>query len=148
MKKLTIGFLITISVFRALAQAPTHVPLMNSYWDVLSMKSYKKNSNGVYGPYFPPDLAELNNKTVELPGYMIPIKAGVQHQVFMLSVLPVLQCQFCGQADIPSMAEVHMLVAVPYSENPILIKGTLKLNSTDNAHSEFIILNATLEKLE
>ncbi len=147
MKNMMALFLL-ISALTAGAQVPDHVPLMTSTWDLLAMKSYQKNPAGVYAVYFPPDLKEMDKKAVELPGYMIPIKAGFVHPVFMLSVLPVLQCQFCGQADIPSMVEVRVAKPALYVEKPILIKGILNLNSTDNSRSEFIITNATVEELK
>jgi hypothetical protein len=130
------------------AQPPAHVALMTDMWDMIDMKSYHTNGKGSYVVFFPPDLRALNKKTIELPGYMIPIKAGMTHSVFMLSVLPVMQCQFCGQANIPSMVEVHMDKPANYNENPITVKGTLVLNDYDSSQSEFILMNASLTELK
>jgi hypothetical protein len=148
MMKLVFILMLTGLIFTAKGQIPDHIPMMNSTWDLLDTKSYKRNANGIYMIYFPANLRAFDKTTIELPGYMIPIKAGMVHQTFMLSVLPVLQCQFCGQANIPSMVEIHLSKPIAYSEAPIKVKGTLILNSTDDSQSEFIITNAVAEELK
>ena len=146
--KFAAGILLLLLTIQVKGQVPDHVPLMTTTWDLLDMKSYQRNSNGIYKIYFPPELRAINKKTIELPGYMVPIKAGMVHQVFMLSVLPVLQCQFCGQADIPSMVEVRMSKPAMYSENPVQVRGTLILNDSDDSQPEFILTNAVIEQLK
>ncbi|MGF7079674.1 hypothetical protein [Mucilaginibacter sp. UYCu711] len=147
MKRILIFFLL-LTPCLCKSQVPDHIPLMDSNWDILAMMSYKKNSSGTLVAHFPAPLKALDNKSVELSGYMVPIVAGFVHPVFMLSVLPVLQCQYCGQSDIPSMVEVHMAKPAPYSENPVKVKGVLHLNSTDIAHSEFILNNAVVSDIK
>jgi hypothetical protein len=146
--KLVFGFIMLCFALGVKAQPPQHVALMNDTWSLLDLKTYKPNARGVYVAYFPPELKVMNKKPVELPGYMIPVKAGFVHPVFMLSVLPVLQCQFCGQANIPSMVEVHMTKAAIYSENPVKVKGILMLNDVDDSQSEFILTNAVIEDIK
>jgi hypothetical protein len=146
--KLLFGLMMLCFALQVKAQPPQHVALMTSTWDLLDMKSYKPNAHGTYVAYFPPELKALNKKVVELPGYMIPIKSGLTHPVFMLSVLPVLQCQFCGQANIPSMVEVHVTKPALYSENPVKVKGTLVLNDINDSQSEFILNNAVMEDMK
>lgn len=146
--KQVLGLILLCFALQVKGQPPKHVPLMTSTWDLLEMKSYKPSPSGIYMVYFPPELKALNKKVVELPGYMIPIKSGLTHPVFMLSVLPVLQCQFCGQANIPSMVEVHVSKPALYSESPIKVKGTLVLNDVNDSQSEFILTNAVMEELK
>ncbi|MDN5286475.1 MAG: hypothetical protein JWR38_2749 [Mucilaginibacter sp.] len=146
--KLVFGLMLLCFTLHVKGQPPQHVALMTNTWDLIDLKSYKPNARGIYVAYFPPELKALNKKMVELPGYMIPIKSGLTHAVFMLSVLPVLQCQFCGQANIPSMVEVHVIKPVLYSESPVMIKGTLVLNDVNDSQSEFILTNAVLEDLK
>ena len=146
--KLVFALMLLCFALHVKAQPPQHVALMTNTWDLLDMKSYKPNASGIYVAYFPPELKALNKKVVELPGYMIPIKSGLTHPVFMLSVLPVLQCQFCGQANIPSMVEVHVTKPALYSENPVKVKGILVLNDVNDSQSEFILTNAVMEELK
>lgn len=97
-------------------------------------------------PTFPTKLEALQNKMVELPGYMIPINADVEHKEFMLAVVPMDQCPYCGQGDIPSMIEVKMAKELGYTDKPIKIRGKLLLNKTGDLRSEIFLLNAELVK--
>lgn len=128
-----------------------HKKLMNDTWKTFDMLMYKvtqKNGKTIYTPYFPPKLANMDGKNVELQGYMVPLKAGFRHNVFLLSVLPVLQCMFCGQNGIPAMVEVTLSnnAKIKLMENPILIKGIVELNKKDNTRTEILIKQATIRE--
>jgi hypothetical protein len=148
--KVMISIMLLIGFTRIVkAQSPPdHVALMNSTWELLDMMKYKPDAKGKQVAYFPPILMELNKSVVELPGYMVPLKSGFLHSDFMLSVLPVLQCQFCGHANIPKMVEVHLSKPVPFTDKPFNVKGTLVLNGTDASHAEFIVENAITEEIQ
>lgn len=142
MKKLLVVLFI-FCASNALAQ-DMDLSLMTDMWDRINLLTSRQDpKTGKIKVFFPPDLASLNNKVIELPGYMLPIKAGLIHSNFMLSVLPVLQCQFCGQGDVPPLVEIQLLKGYKYSEKPIVIKGTLVLNNTDLNKSEISLVNAT-----
>lgn len=128
------------------AQPPTHIPLMNSTWKMIAERTYKKNKNYKMVPAFPAKLLALQNKTVELPGYIIPINADLNHKEFMLAVVPMDQCPYCGQGDIPSMVEVKMAKEMTYTDKPVKIRGKLLLNQTGDYRSEVFLLNAELVK--
>src|SRR5690606_24645691 len=120
MKKIIIcAFFITLLSFVAQAQigqfpeanVPDHTPMMNSTWEAVDNMMYKvttENNKKVYTPHYPPVLKALENKVVELPGYLVPLNSGRNHKTFMLSVLPVMQCAFCGSNGIPPMVEIFM----------------------------------------
>lgn len=97
-------------------------------------------------PVFPEKLVVQINTTVQLPGYIIPVKVGLNHQLFMLSIVPSQQCPYCGQGDVPSLVEVRMKTAAPYSDKPIKVKGLFKLNESGNGESEILLINAELVK--
>ncbi|WP_304065940.1 hypothetical protein [Pedobacter glucosidilyticus] len=137
-----IGVATYSSVF---AQAPKHIPLMNKYWDLLSTRTIKKNATGNYEPYFPPPLMALNGTVITLPGYIVPLKTAALHKTFLLSVLPIMQCQFCGEGDIPEMLEVMMDTPVKFSNKPITIKGKLKINENPDG-ATFQLLNGVVAK--
>ncbi|MCL7986379.1 hypothetical protein M8998_00335 [Sphingobacterium sp. lm-10] len=126
-----------------------HKSLMNDVWETFDMLMYKvttENGKKVYTPYFPPKLSAMNGKTVILKGYVIPIKAGIRHNKFLLSVLPIDQCMFCGQNGIPAMIEVTLSddKKIRASERPIQIKGKTVLNKEDKSRVEILINNAQL----
>ncbi|MGJ1195611.1 hypothetical protein ACR777_07945 [Sphingobacterium spiritivorum] len=131
------------------AHLTDHKPLMNKTWeafDQLMYKVEKKANKTIYIPHFPPALQQLNNKSVSLQGYMVPINTGRRHNWFMLSVLPVAQCMFCGQNGIPPMAEIMMKNKrkVTFSELPVQIRGIVYLNADKDGHTEIQIRDAEL----
>lgn len=125
-----------------------HKPLMNEVWKTFDLLMYKVgNENGkkTYTPYFPPLLQKLHGKTVSLQGYLIPLKAGFRHNRFLLSVLPIDQCMFCGQNGIPAMVEVTLAnnEKQKAGNKPILITGKVVLNAMDKKRTEIWIEGAS-----
>jgi hypothetical protein len=118
-------------------------PLRSKDWDAIALLDYKANGKGKMAPVYPPTLKALNNKLVILPGYLIPIKASFTHSTFMLSVLPLEQCGFCGTGNLPIMIETFVTKAVPYTDKPIKVRGTLVLNISETpGKSEITLMNA------
>lgn len=147
LKKTSITLFIVLgSMMLVKAQAPVHVPLMTNLWKLIAEKKYVKNAQYKMVASFPTPLKILNNKVVELPGYIIPIKADFENKEFMLAVVPYDQCAYCGQGDIPSMVEVHSVKGVPYSDKPVKIRGKLMLNESGDSRSEIFITDAELVK--
>lgn len=130
---------------------PDHTPMMNGTWEAIDKMMYKVTYEGnkkVYTPTYPPVLKALENKNVELPGYLVPLTSGRSHKKFMLSVLPVMQCMFCGSNGIPPMVEIFLKDgAVQFTEEPIKIKGKMKFNPEPlKGNSEIQIVDAVLIK--
>lgn len=138
-----------------LAQQPSkehltdHKPLMNKVWETFDLLMYrvdKKNGKTTYIPHFPEPLAKLNGKTVTISGYMIPSNPGRRHNVFLLSVLPIHQCMFCGQNGIPAMTEITMAYGkkILISETPVAVRGVVLLNSKDKNRTEIRLRDAVV----
>ncbi|KGE15772.1 hypothetical protein [Sphingobacterium deserti] len=130
---------------------PDHTPMMNNTWEAIDKMMYKVTYEGnkkVYTPTYPPVLKALENKTVELPGYLVPLTSGRSHKKFMLSVLPVMQCMFCGSNGIPPMVEIFLKDgSVLFTEEPIKIKGKMKFNPEPlKGNSEIQIIDAVVIK--
>ena len=130
-------------------QTADHTPMMNRTWEAIDKMMYRvttKDNKKIYTPHYPPELKSLENKTVELPGYLIPLTSGRNHKTFMLSVLPITQCQFCGTNGIPPMVEIFMKKeSVRYSEDPIKIRGKMKFNPEPlKGNAEIQIVDAEL----
>jgi len=128
---------------------PDHTPMMNSTWEAIDKLMYKVTTQGnkkIYTPTYPPPLKALENKIVELPGYLVPLNSGRNHSTFMLSVLPVMQCQFCGTNGIPPMVEIFIKKGtVKFTEEPIKIRGKMKFNAEPlKGNSEIQIVDAEL----
>ncbi|MFB2119627.1 hypothetical protein [Parapedobacter sp. 2B3] len=157
MKKLIIIAFMALGIQAANAQqdelfgqVPDHTPMMNDTWETINKLMYKvthKDNQTIYTPHFPDELKAIDKKVVTLPGYLVPVNGGRDHETFMLSVLPIMQCMFCGQGDVPPMVEIFMKKGkkVRFTEEPIKIKGTVRLNSnTQEGNSEIQILDAEL----
>lgn len=144
MKALALFTVLILSTFFCRAQ--DHRNMMNKTWDLLATKSFAPDKSGRYVVVFPRALKELDKKPVELPGYIIPIKTGLLHKTFLLAVLPVSQCQFCGQGNIPDMVEVTMKQPLTYTDKPVTVKGILNLNDKDTNHPEFLLADGVLKE--
>lgn len=148
----TLSAQVQIEEFNAALGIPDHTPLMNKTWEVIDKMMYKVttvNNKKVYTPEYPPALKALENKIVELPGYLVPLKSGRNHDNFMISVLPLAQCQFCGTNGIPPMVEVFMKkgTQVRFTDEPIKVKGKMVFNPKPlEGNSEIQIVDAVLVK--
>src|SRR5690606_29746006 len=107
MKKLIVAVAILFGIQPANAQnpfevIPDHTPMMNESWEAINKLMYKvtyKDDEASYTPHFPEELRAIENKPVTLPGYLIPLHGSRHDETLMLSVLPIMQCMFCGQSD-------------------------------------------------
>lgn len=158
-KKIIILLVCSLSFFAAKAQdpfmdIPDHTPMMNDAWEKVNMLMYRVTKNGnetVYTPHFPPELKAMENQIVTLPGYLVPLNAGRTHTHFLISVLPIMQCSFCGTNDIPPMVEVHVKKgnSIKFSEDPIAIRGRVFLNTDiSSGNSEIQIMDAEIVKYD
>jgi len=144
-----IVFCTLVSFWATAQQIPDHKPMMNSVWEKFDQLMYKitteNDGTSVYTPHFPKVLKDLDHTLVILPGYMIPIKLGQDHHTFMLSVLPVMQCMFCGQNDIPPMIQITLKKGrARFSNDPIKIKGRVYLNTNLEQGAEIQVIDAVL----
>ncbi|WP_207426076.1 DUF3299 domain-containing protein [Pedobacter sp. SYSU D00535] len=142
MRKILLSLVLVLFSFFVKAQAPTHVPLMTPVWELIAKRTFKKNANFKMVPAFPAQLQMLQNKVVELPGYIIPLNTDYESSHFMLAVVPYDQCAYCGQGDIPQMVEVNMAKPLRYTDKPIKIRGKLLLNESGDKRSEVFLFNA------
>lgn len=128
-----------------------HKPLMNQIWETFDTLMYKvTNEKGrkVYTPYFPPQLASLEGKSVQLKGYMVSMQTGFRHNLFMLSVLPIHQCMFCGQDNIPALVDIvlHEGKKERISDHSVTVKRITFLNRDDRKRLEIRIVDALINK--
>lgn len=120
-----------------------HEAVMNSAWRAIN--TLNNQYTGLGDAKFAPELRALHDKTVTLSGYMVPVRSAPRHEKFMLSVLPILQCMFCGQGDIPPMIEIVMSGrAIPFSDFPIEIRGRLVLDVRADGGADIRILDSEL----
>ena len=135
MKKLLI-FLIGLFILTLTAPLLAQSSSGNSMWKTLSKITYKKEYDEMLGfkidvPVFSQDVLALEGKEVTITGYIIPVEGYKSHKEFIFSAYPYNMCFFCGGAGPETVMEVVATEAVPYTADPVTIKGVLHLNATD-----------------
>ena len=128
---LTATFLLTLS-----APVFSQSSSGNSTWKTLSKITYKKEYDEMLGfkidvPVFSQDVLALEGTEVTITGYIIPVEGYKSHKEFIFSAYPYNMCFFCGGAGPETVMEVVALEEVPYTADPVTIKGILRLNATD-----------------
>jgi len=144
MKYVLLTMLFFTCFFGLKAQVKVHKDMRTPTWNLIGLRYDKQVKPLKWVSIFPPELMALNNKVVELPGYIYPTKVGAKFSEFLLSIVPIESCPFCGTGDIPSMIEVKMGAAIPFTEKPIKIKGKFVINDSGDDRSEFFLLDAKL----
>jgi hypothetical protein len=142
MKKYITLLLILLISFTAVAQVNVHTDMRTPIWNLIGLKYDKQIKPLVWQAVFPPALKVINNKIIELPGFIIPTKVGNSFTEFMFSIVPVASCPYCGTGDIPSMIEVKTLKPVAWTEEPISLKGKFVINDSGDSRSIFFLLDA------
>lgn len=98
-------------------------------WQVLSSVTTKTEKNRIV-PIFPQPVQALNNQTVKLEGFMMPLEPGDKQRHFLLSSVPTT-CSFCVPAGPEGLVEVRSRTPVKYSLEPVLLEGRLSVLSND-----------------
>ncbi|MGM9477348.1 hypothetical protein ACS5PU_12990 [Pedobacter sp. GSP4] len=124
------------------AQVKVHAELRTASWNLIGLKYDKQVKPLVWQAVFPAALRAINNKIIELPGYIIPIKVGNSFTSFMFSIVPIASCPYCGSGDIPEMIEVKAVKAVNWTEKPVVMKGKFIINEADDSKSTFFLIDA------
>ncbi|NQX41081.1 hypothetical protein SAMN05421820_107384 [Pedobacter steynii] len=120
----------------ALAQKRAHNPadvIRSMNWDVIGSVNFEMDKQNKILPVYGEMIRRFADRDFSLKGYIIPIKAGLKQQQFLLSPLPINQCFFCGQNGVPAMILVNMSSPIAYTTKPVLIEGILKLEVVDAA---------------
>lgn len=120
-----------------------------SIWNVLADVSYGMRFDedleyDVEYPIFSEKIKASEGKEVEVKGYMIPLEELTGQNFFVLSAFPYNMCFFCGGAGPETVMEVNTIKEIPFTEEPILIKGKLELNQFDYNHMMYILNDAVL----
>ncbi len=146
MKKITIliVFIITSIALQAQEQKKENT------WKTLSKITYKQQYDEIMGfdidiPVFSQSIKDLEGKEVLVEGYIIPVEGYKQQSNFVFSAYPYNMCFFCGGAGPETAMEVNSDdPKITYTSKPIIIKGTLELNSGDINRLMYTLNNAVL----
>ena len=116
-------------------------------WKTLSKITYTKEYDELLGfkvdkPVFSKDVKKLEEKEVTIRGYIIPVEGYKSHKEFVFSAFPYNMCFFCGGAGPETVMEVYAAKPVEFTQEPITLKGVLKLNNEDINRLMYILEKA------
>ncbi|MEL6822469.1 MAG: DUF3299 domain-containing protein [Calditrichota bacterium] len=99
-------------------------------WEVLTnIKMIEQDSR--YIPEFSQEVLDLDGKTIELKGFMMPLDNAETQNEFVLSGSPLGSCFFCIPGGPEAMVEVFSASGVKFSYDSVVISGTLELVDDD-----------------
>lgn len=110
-------------------------------WSLLSSVTVKTERSRVV-PIFPAPVQALNDKTVRLQGFMLPLEPGDKQKHFLLSAVPTT-CSFCVPAGPEGLVEVRASTPVKYSVDAVLVEGRLAVLKDDKFGLFYRIVDAT-----
>jgi uncharacterized protein len=109
-------------------------------WPVLSSVTTRVEKNRVI-PVFPQSVQSLNNQTVKLEGFMMPLEPGEKQRHFLLSSVPTT-CSFCVPAGPEGLVEVRSRTPVKYTLEPVTVEGKLAVLDDDQYGLFYRIVDA------
>jgi hypothetical protein len=98
-------------------------------WKLLGSVITKTEKNKLV-PEFSKPVQALNNQTVKIQGFMMPLEPGEKQKHFLLSAVPT-SCSFCVPAGPEGLVEVKSNTAVKYSLEPVVVEGRMAVLAAD-----------------
>jgi hypothetical protein len=98
-------------------------------WSLLSSVQLKPERARVV-PVFPPAVQALNDKTVKVQGFMLPLEPGERQRHFLLSSVPTT-CSFCVPSGPEGLVEVRTRTPVRYTVDAITVEGRMAVLAND-----------------
>jgi len=81
-------------------------------------------------PKFSKDILDLNDKDVQVQGFVIPIEAGARSTRFLISAVPA-DCSFCLPAGPDAIVEVIAKTPIKPAAGPIVLGGKFTVLTDD-----------------
>ncbi len=123
------------------------VPEDTVSWDVLGTMDVKVE---VIAPLrtqmtknFTEEVKALDDQSVQIMGFLYPLKGGIAHEHFLLTAWPP-SCPFCLPAGPTLMVDVQAAEPVEFSEGAILMAGKFDLLENDPSGMYYRLEEATL----
>lgn len=116
-------------------------------WKKLSDVRFTKKLNKELSMYFlyptfGQTVKDLQNREVQIKGYMIPVDET--ENIYVLSSQPMAACFFCGGAGPESIIELQFKNSRRKfrTDEVKTVRGILQLNNNDIEHLNYILKNA------
>ena len=98
-------------------------------WSVLTDVRTRLENRRIV-PVYPAAVMALNQQTLRLQGFMMPLEPGEQQRHFLLASVP-LTCSFCTPGGPESMVEVRTKAPVKYSLGAVVVEGRFHVLQND-----------------
>lgn len=139
------GFLVVIGLATLLRQ--NTAPHINSdVWKkLIACKVDRNYLKGRYEITYTPEIQQMNGQSFSVSGFILPLEATERFTHFLLS-FRTPSCPFCPPGAPNEIVEVFSKSPMKWSEQPVSMRGTLRLASTQNDTGVFFqMLNAEKE---
>lgn len=140
--KIAVLLFLLVTGFISAGPAVIHID-----WKKLSDVRFTKKLNKEVSMYFlyptfGQTLRNLQNKEVQIKGYMIPVDET--ENIYVLSSQPMAACFFCGGAGPESIIELQFKNRRRKFKTDEVknVRGMLQLNNNDIEHLNYILKNA------
>lgn len=120
----SLGLPIDPALLNQLPQVPGVVA-----WSVLAQVKAVPEGKRVV-PQFAPAVRALDQQTVLLQGFMVPLVTAEQHDYFLLTMRPP-HCPFCMSLGPEYIVEVRTRKPIRYSFEPIVLEGRFAVLKDD-----------------
>lgn len=98
-------------------------------WSLLSSVTTKVDGPFVR-PVYPKPVQALNNQTVMVQGFMMPLEPGSKQRHFLLSSVPTT-CNFCVPAGPEGLVEVRSKTPVTFTQDAVMVQGKMAVLPSD-----------------
>lgn len=99
-------------------------------WQTLARVKYSQEGNN-WVASFDASIQALNGKTVTVEGFMIPLDQSSVQRNFLLSAVPLADCQYCTPETAASMIEIQAVEGIEFGYDLIKITGSMELLKDD-----------------
>jgi uncharacterized protein len=110
-------------------------------WKLLSSVQTRSEKNRI-APVFPEAVTAMNDKTVRVQGFMMPLEPGERQKHFLLSAVPTT-CSFCLPAGPQGLIEVRSKIPVKYSIEAVVVEGKFAALTNDQYGLFYRVTEAT-----
>jgi hypothetical protein len=99
-------------------------------WELLQQAKTVQKADRKFGPQYTPEIRSLDQKTVKLYGFMMPLDQSRQQKRFLLASFPP-HCPFCLPGGPESMVEVICDKPVEFTYEPVTVSGRMAVLDDD-----------------
>ncbi|NBC66257.1 MAG: DUF3299 domain-containing protein [Bacteroidetes bacterium] len=145
MKKQLVTVLLSIILSGFLPVETENNPKVS--WDTLSKINWVLE-NGNYKAVFTDEIKNLDGKTVDIQGFMFPLRLGSENSnEFLLTANPVSGCFYCAPGSSNSLVMVYPEEKIEFQFDPVVLEGTFELVPDDFYGLVYQLKNVELKQV-